>query len=71
MKSMHVVRMLPELQHILVEVSLTGHMLCQNKNVSISYVMFFKYCNTLYLVLFPLKQFAGLSLLVLKILTVY
>ena len=35
-------RMLQELQRILVEVSLTGHMLCQNKNVSISYVMFFK-----------------------------
>ena len=33
---MHVVRMLPELQRILVEVSLTGHMLCQNRNVSIS-----------------------------------
>ena len=59
---MHVVRMLPELQRILVEVSLTGHMLCQNKNVSISYVMFFKYCNMLYLLLFPLKQFAGLYL---------
>ena len=59
---MHVVRMLPELQRILVEVSLTGHMLCQNRNVSISYVMFFKYCNTLYLLLFPLKQFAGLYL---------
>ena len=60
MEFMHVVRMLPELQRILVEVSLTGHMLCQNKNVSISYVMFFKYCNTLYLLLYPLKQFAGL-----------
>ena len=60
--ALHGVRMLPELQRILVEVSLTGHMLCQNLNVSISYVMFFKYCNTLYLLLFPLKQFAGLYL---------
>ena len=58
---MHVVRMLPELQRILVEVSLTGHMLCQNRNVSISYVMFFK-CYNLNLLLFPLKQFAGLYL---------
>ena len=58
---MHVVRMLPELQRILVEVSLTGHMLCQNRNVSISYVMFFK-CYKLNLLLFPLKQFAGLYL---------
>ena len=33
--------MLPELQRIWVEVSLTGHMFYQNKNVSISYVMFF------------------------------
>ena len=60
---MHVVRMLPELQRILVEVSLTGRMLCHNKNVVMKkYVMFFKYCNTLYLLLFPLKQFAGLYL---------
>ena len=62
MESMLVVRMLPELQRILVEVSLTGHMLCQNKNVSISYVMFFKSYNTLNLLLFPFKQFAGLYL---------
>ena len=60
---MHVLRMHPELQRILVEVSLTGHMFCQNKNVSISYVMFFKCCNMLNLLLFPLKQFAGLYLL--------
>ena len=63
---MHVVRMLPELQRILVEVSLTGHMLCQNKNVSISYVMFFKYCNTLYLLLFPLNNLQGSISLSLK-----
>ena len=62
MESMHVVRMLPELQRILVKVSLTGHMLCQNRNVSISYVMFFKCYNKLNLLLFPLKQFAGLYL---------
>ena len=62
MESKHVVRMLPELQRILVEVSLTGHMLCQNKNVSISYVIFFKYYDKLNLLLFPLKQFAGLYL---------
>ena len=66
---MHVVRMLlslPELQRmlrILVEVSLTGHMFYQNKNVSISYVMFFKCYNTLNLLLFSLKHIAELYLL--------